>query len=128
MKKVILSILILLSVVLCVAAKRVTIHYTEELKDSKAYVEYNIPNVTTGEMGIYNVDRIFCLMPYDVQEKMVLAYRDIINDSRAEFTYGGVKVKHSDTTWEFYYNGASVVVNNATASELDLIFRMRDVI
>ena len=128
MKKVFLSILIVLSVVVCVAAKRVSTHYTEELKASKAYVEYSIPNITDGAMMLYQVDRLFCLMPYDVQEKMVLAFRDIIYNPRPEFTYGGVNVKHTDTTWEFYCNGASVVVRGATESELSSIFRIRDVI
>ena len=128
MKKVFLSILIVLSVVGGVAAKRVSTHYTEELKAFKAYVEYSIPNITDGAMMLYQVDRLFCLMPYDVQEKMVLAFRDIIYNPRSEFTYGGVKVKHTDTTWEFYCNCASVVVRGATESELSSIFRIRDVI
>lgn len=128
MKKVVLSLLVVLSTVVCIAAKRIQVNYTEELKASKAYVEYSIPNITDGAMMLYQVDRLFCLMPYDVQEKMVLAFRDIIYNPRPEITYGGVKVKHTDTTWEFYCNGASVVVRGATESELSSIFRMRDVI
>ena len=128
MKKVVLSLLVVLSTVVCIAAKRIQVNYTEELKASKAYVEYNIPNITDGAMMLYQVDRLFCLMPHDVQEKMVLAFRDIIYNPRSEFTYGGVKVKHTDTTWEFYCNGASVVVKGATESELSSIFRIRDVI
>ena len=128
MKKVVLSLLVVLSTAVCIAAKRIQANYTEELKASKAYVEYNIPNITDGAMMLYQVDRLFCLMPHDVQEKMVLAFRDIIYNPRSEFTYGGVKVKHTDTTWEFYCNGASVVVRGATESELSSIFRMRDVI
>ena len=128
MKKVVLSLLVVFSTVVCIAAKRIQANYTEELKASKAYVEYNIPNITDGAMMLYQVDRLFCLMPHDVQEKMVLAFRDIIYNPRSEFTYGGVKVKHTDTTWEFYCNGASVVVRGATESELSPIFRIRDVI
>lgn len=128
MKKVVLSLLVVLSTVVCIAAKRIQVNYSEELKASKAYVEYNIPNITDGAMMLYQVDRLFCLMPHDVQEKMVLAFRDIIYNPRSEFTYGGVKVKHTDTTWEFYCNGASVVVRGATESELSSIFRIRDVI
>jgi hypothetical protein len=128
MKKLVLSLLVVLSTVVCIAAKRIQVNYTEELKASKAYVEYNIPNITDGAMMLSQVDRLFCLMPYDVQEKMVLAFRDIIYNPKPEFTYGGVKVKHTDTTWEFYCNGASVVVRGATESELSSIFRIRDVI
>lgn len=128
MKKVVLSLLVVFSTVVCITAKRIQANYTEELKASKAYVEYNIPNITDGAMMLYQVDRLFCLMPHDVQEKMVLAFRDIIYNPRSEFTYGGVKVKHTDTTWEFYCNGASVVVRGATESELSSIFRIRDVI
>lgn len=110
------------------AAKEIKVNYTEELKSSKAFVEYNIPNITDGSMMLYQFDKIFCLMPYDIQEKMVLAFREIVCDPRSDFSYAGVKVKHTDTTWEFYYNGAYVIVRGATNSELTGIFRMRDVI
>lgn len=89
-----------------------------------AVVEYNIPGITTGSMQLSHFEKIFNMMPYDIQEKSVLAFRDIVYNPKPEFTYGGVKVKHTDNTWEFYSNGASIVVKNATVSDLTCIFQM----
>ena len=125
MKKFIIAAFAMLAVVVCIAAQR---HYSEELKESKAYVEYNIPNVTSGTMSIYNVDRLHAFMPYDVREKTRLAYMDIVSDPRQDFCYSGVRVKRTANTWEFYYGGASVIVRNATDEELSMIFNMPDII
>ena len=57
-------------------------------------IEYTIPHVTNGTMQLTHAKKIFSMMPYEVQEKAVLAYQDIISMNSQSFYYGGVLVKH----------------------------------
>lgn len=117
-----LTTIITLTSAVCIASN---INDPQTVSDNPdAVVEYNIPGITSGIMQLSHFEKIFNMMPYDIQEKSVLAFRDIVYNPKPEFTYGGVKVKHTDNTWEFYYNGASVVVKNATVSDLTCIFQM----
>lgn len=125
MKKVLLAALITLASVLGVST--VVSATSNQQAPSKGYVEYNIPNITSGTMMFTHVEKIFAMMPYDVKEKCVLAYRDIIRNEAKDFTYCGVRVKHPDEfTWEFYYQGASLIVNDVTPSELTDMFTIND--
>ena len=66
--------------------------------------------------------KIYALMPQDVKEQAEIAYNDIVSKNKSDFHYVGVRVKHTETTWEFYYNGAKIIVRNATRAELNEIF------
>ena len=58
-------------------------------------IEYTIPHITNGTMPLTHAKKIFCLMPYELQEKAVLAYRDIISKDLQSFYYGGRSGKAS---------------------------------
>lgn len=38
--------------------------------------------------------RLFDLMPYDIQQKAIVAYNDIVTDTRSEFVYGSACEAH----------------------------------
>ena len=87
-------------------------------------IEYSIPLITSGTMQLTNAKKIFSMMPYEVQEKAVLAYRDIISKNSQSFYYGGVLVKHpSESVWSFHYNGTTILVK-ATPGALTTFFQM----
>ena len=87
-------------------------------------IEYTIPHITNGTMPLTHAKKIFCLMPYELQEKAVLAYRDIISKDLQSFYYGGVLVKHpSESVWSFHYNGTNILVK-ATPGALTTFFQM----
>ena len=87
-------------------------------------IEYTIPHVTNGTMQLTHAKKIFSMMPYEVQEKAVLAYRDIISKDLQSFYYGGVLVKHpSESVWSFHYNGTNILVK-ATPGVLATFFQM----
>jgi hypothetical protein len=68
------------------------------------------------------------LLPSEIQVKANQAYADITRkaETQSQFTYAGVKVKRTSTTWEFYYKGASIIVRNATNKDLFDLFGERD--
>ena len=83
----------------------------------EGHIEYIIPNITSGTMELQQAKKIFNMMPLDVQEKSIAAFRDIIIKDAASFTYGGIPVKHpSDSIWNFTYNGVSITVNSSLSS------------
>lgn len=87
-------------------------------------IEYTIPHVTNGTMQLTHAKKIFSMMPYEVQEKAVLAYQDIISKNSQSFYYGGVLVKHpSESVWSFHYNGMTILVK-ATPGALITFFQM----
>lgn len=87
-------------------------------------IEYTIPHVTNGTMQLTHAKKIFSMMPYDVQEKAVLAYQDIISKNSQSFYYGGVLVKHpSESVWSFNYNGMTILVK-ASPGALTTFFQM----
>ena len=87
-------------------------------------IEYTIPHVTNGTMQLTHAKKIFSMMPYEVQEKAVLAYQDIISKNSQSFYYGGVLVKHpSESVWSFHYNGTIILVK-ATPGALTSFFQM----
>ena len=87
-------------------------------------IEYTIPHVTNGTMQLTHAKKIFSMMPYEVQEKAVLAYRDIISKDLQSFYYGGVLVKHpSESVWSFHYNGTTILVK-ATPGALTTFFQI----
>ena len=87
-------------------------------------IEYTIPHITNGTMQLTHAKKIFSMMPYEVQEKAVLAYQDIISKNSQSFYYGGVLVKHpSESVWSFHYNGTTILVK-ATPRALTSFFQM----
>ena len=119
---IVLATVITLTSAICVASN---INDPQTVSDNpNAVVEYNIPNITSGTMKLSHFEKIFNMMPYDIQEKSVMAFNEIIVNQKPEFTYCGVNVKHTANTWEFYYSGASVIVRNATDSDLHAIFNL----
>ena len=87
-------------------------------------IEYTIPHVTNGTMQLTHAKKIFSMMPYEVQEKAVLAYQDIISKNSQSFYYGGVLVKHpSESVWSFHYNETTILVK-ATPGALTTFFQM----
>ena len=87
-------------------------------------IEYTIPHISSGTMQLAHAKKIFCLMPYELQEKAVLAYRDVISKDLQSFYYGGVLVKHpSEAVWSFHYNGMTILVK-ATQGALTTFFQM----
>ena len=87
-------------------------------------IEYTIPHITNGTMQLTHAKKIFSMMPYEVQEKAVLAYQDIISKDLQSFYYGGVLVKHpSESVWSFHYNGTNILVK-ATPGALTTFFQM----
>jgi hypothetical protein len=120
MKKIILAALVALAAVIGVSAAA---NSSKAEPVSDATVEYVIPHITSGSMQLQHFHKLFDLMPYDIQQQAIMAYNDIVTDIRSEFVYGGIRVKHTDTTWEFYYKGGSIIVRNATSAELLNIFR-----
>ena len=121
MKKFLITAFIALTTVICVSATVANIPVATD--NPNATVEYNIPNITSGSMQLSHFEKIYYLMPSDIQNKSLMAFNDIINKNKSEFVYCGVKVKHTENTWEFYYQGASVIVRNATDADLLKIFR-----
>lgn len=122
MKKFLITAFIALTTVVCVSAT--VANLPTSTNNPNAVVEYNIPGITSGSMQLSHFEKIYCLMPYDIQEKSVMAFNEIIVSKKSEFTYCGVKVKHTGNTWEFYYGGSSVIVRNATDSDLRNIFHL----
>ena len=91
-------------------------------------IEYSIPHITSGTMQLTHAKKIFSMMPYEVQEKAVLAYRDIISKNLQSFYYGDVLVKHpSESVWSLQYNGATILVK-ASPESLTTFFQMAPVI
>ena len=87
-------------------------------------IEYSIPHITSGTMQLTHAKKIFSMMPYEVQEKAVLAYRDIISKNLQSFYYGDVLVKHpSESVWSFQYNGATILVK-ASPESLTTFFQI----
>ena len=87
-------------------------------------IEYTIPHVTNGTMQLTHAKKIFSMMPYEVQEKAVLAYQDIISKDLQSFYYGGVLVKHpSESVWSFHYNETTILVK-ATPGALTTFFQI----
>lgn len=87
-------------------------------------IEYNIPNVTSGTMNLAHAKKIFAMMPCDIQEQSVMAFRDITSKNSRSFDYNGVHITHpSDSVWTFTYNGAKITVN-ASIGELTTFFQM----
>lgn len=122
MKRFIISALVALSAAICISS---TVANANDYQPSDATVEYAIPGITTGSISLNHFHKIFDLMPDDIQIQAVKAFNDIINDGRSELVYGGVKVKHpAADTWEFLYKGNSIVVKNASESQLREVFTM----
>ena len=135
MKKIILTCLVALAAIVSVSAansqqksSEFTYPYALFLSDCKATVEYNVPNIISGSIELKNFEKIYRLLPHEIQDKARLAYNDVIEraENHSQFTYAGVKVKHTSTTWEFYYKGASIIVRNATNKDLFDLFGERD--
>lgn len=91
-------------------------------------IEYTIPHITSGTMQLDHAKKIFSMMPYDIQEKAVIAYRDIISKNSKNFYYGGVLVKHpSEDVWSFQYKGTSILVK-ASPGALTTFFQLEPAI
>lgn len=123
MKKFLITTVIVLTAIVGLSAAAFASIPTAS-NNPNAVVEYNIPGITSGTMQLSHFEKLFKMMPYDIQEKSVMAFNEIIVKQQAEFTYSGVKVKRTQNTWEFRYQGASVIVRNATDSDLLNIFRL----
>ena len=139
MKKIIFAALVaiasVVSVSSVVAANRSnanssaveTIPFYEEvlqLTDSKATIEYKIPNIISGTMDLKHFERIYRLLPNEIRKQAMAAYYEVSSKNQSQFTYAGVRVKHNlnDNTWEFHYRGASIIVRDATPDELYKLF------
>lgn len=96
------------------------------LTDCKATIEYSIPCIISGTIDLKDFEKIYRLIPSNITSKCQAAFYEISSRPEREFTYGGVKIKHTDTTWEFYYGGASLIVRNATHKDLYYIFGESD--
>jgi hypothetical protein len=120
MKKIIFAALLALTTIICVSAT--TASNSETSNSSNATVEYVIPNIISGSIQLDQFKKIYALMPQDVKEQAEIAYNDIVSKNKSDFHYVGVRVKHTETTWEFYYNGGKIIVRNATRAELNEIF------
>lgn len=120
MKKFIFAALLALTTIICVSAT--TASNSETTNSSNATVEYVIPNIISGSIQLDQFKKIYALMPQDVKEQAEIAYNDIVSKNKSDFHYAGVRVKHTETTWEFYYNGGKIIVRNATRAELNEIF------
>lgn len=112
-----IGVVTLISSVVLTASKRI------EPTPITGEIEYSIPHISSGNMQLQQANRIFRMMPYDVQEKAILAFRDIIRKDSQCFYYGGILVKHpSESIWSFHYNGATIVVK-ATPGALSTFFQ-----
>ena len=120
MKKIIFAALLALTTVICVSAT--TASNSETSNSSNATVEYVIPNIISGSIQLDQFKKIYALMPQNIKEQAEIAYNDIVSKDKSDFHYAGVRVKHTETTWEFHYNGAKIIVRNATRDELNEIF------
>lgn len=90
---------------------------------STGTITYDVPNIMSGTMSVSQFEKIFDLLPYDVQSKMIESYNQIVVNPSPDFYYNGVHITHADTLWTFNYQGCSVKVN-ASSSELLNIFRI----
>ena len=91
-------------------------------------IEYTIPHITSGTMQLDHAKKIFNMMPYDIQEKAVIAYRDIVSKNSESFYYGDVLVKHpSESVWSFQYKGTTILVK-ASPGALTTFFQLGPVI
>lgn len=120
MKKIIFAALLALTTVICVSAT--TASDSETSNSSNATVEYVVPNIISGSIELDQFKKTYALMPQDIKEQAEIAFNDIVSKDKSDFHYAGVLVKHTDTTWEFHYNGAKIIVRNATRTELNEIF------
>jgi hypothetical protein len=112
-----IGVVTLISGVVLTASKRI------EPTPITGEIEYSIPHISSGNMQLQQANRIFRMMPYDVQEKAILAFRDIIRKDSQCFYYGGILVKHpSESIWSFHYNGATILVK-ATPGALSTFFQ-----
>ena len=124
MKKLFFAGIIAFVTVLCVSAT--TIAESSSLDKYEGYIEYNIPNITSGTMTLEQFETIFRLRPDDIQKQAKKAFEEITSIQVKSFTYGGVQVKHPyGSSWEFYFKGASVKVTDASYEELSEIFKKR---
>ena len=120
MKKIIFAALLALTTIICVSAT--TASNSETTNSSNATVEYVVPNIISGSIQLDQFRKIYALMPQDIKEQAEIAYYDIVFNDKPDFYYAGVRVKHTDTTWEFHYNGAKIIVRNATRDQLNEIY------
>ena len=120
MKKIIFAALLALTTIICMSAT--TADKSVNSNTSNATVEYAVPNIISGIIELDQFKKIYALMPQDIKEQAQIAYNDIVSKDKSYFHYAGVRVKHTDTTWEFHYNGAKIIVRNATRTELNEIF------
>lgn len=134
MKKIILTLFVALAAIVSVSAANSQKHSTQSfpyalfLSESKGTIDYNIPNFISGDIEVKQFEKIYRLLPSDIRSKAHLAFCDVVKKSEtlSQFTYAGVKIKHYDTTWEFHYKGASIIVRNVTDKELFDLFGERD--
>ena len=134
MKKIILTCLVARAAMVSVSAANSHESSTQSyppvtfVTNTRATVEYNVPNIISGDLTLIQFEKIYRLLPSEIQVKANQAYADITRkaETQSQFTYAGVKVKHTSTTWEFYYKGASIIVRNATNKDLFDLFGERD--
>ena len=69
--------------------------------------------------------QIYKLLPLDIQDAIITAYYAVSTDSRSNFTYNDVKVKHVNNDWYFDYKGNSIIAHNVDPTYLNTIIKRR---
>lgn len=108
---------------ICAIATAFTTSNAATNQDS--YIEYNITDYFTGSISMDHATQIYKLLPLDIQDAIITAYYSVSTDSRSNFTYNDVKVKHVNNDWYFDYKGNSIIAHNVDLTYLNTIIKRR---
>lgn len=122
MKKFIIFFAIVL-IGICAIATAFTTSNATTNQDS--YIEYHITDYFNGSISMDHATQIYKLLPLDVQDAIITTYYSVSTDSRSNFTYNDVKVKHINNDWYFDYKGNSIVAYNVDLAYLNTIIKRR---
>ena len=90
-----------------------------------SYIEYNITDYFTGSISVDHATQIYKLLPLDIQDAIITTYYAVSTDSRSNFTYNDVKVRHVNNDWYFNYKGNSIIAHNVDLVYLNTIIKRR---
>lgn len=108
---------------ICAIITASTINNASTNQDS--YIEYNITDYFTGSISMDHATQIYKLLPLDIQDAIITAYYAVSTDSRSNFTYNDVKVRHVNNDWYFDYKGNSIIAHNVDLTYLNTIIKRR---
>lgn len=100
----------------------IAMSFTEKTNQD-SYIEYNLSNYFGGTISTDNAIQIFKLLPRDMRNEIIVAYNWIAVDTRSEFMYNDVKVRHVNNDWYFDYKDNHIIAHNADLKYLNTVFK-----